>query len=341
MSLKKRNDTLLAALQQLCSLGLPSEAVMPDLLQGLSRWMSTDNGQFVWVDANQRPCKFYCDAGEANTWQSYLALFDHLTIPGWSGREWFRRNDRATLVGGFHDKGYYRSSFYGEVMSSVGGECSICIPIRDAGGTVYGSLGLNRDSHSHPFTDTERERYEQFAAHLSLLFSKPLDPDANAFERIGEQGMAIFDYAGELLYGDDTARQLLFLAGHSKLTGVAGTRKEVGVEMQIRRVCLSLQSIARGTPAAAPTFDLQTDWGRLVFSARLMSSSSNDGGAVGMDIVRYIPRRVAVWRRISSLDLPLRQRQVCLEFVENRSLSDIASLLGIGRTTVVEYVNKL
>lgn len=60
-----------------------------------------------------------------------------------------------------------------------------------------------------------------------------------------------------------------------------------------------------------------------------------------MDIVRYIPRRVAVWRQIRSLDLPLRQRQVCLEFVENRSLSDIATLLGVSRHTVVDYVNKI
>ncbi|MDD2761279.1 MAG: helix-turn-helix transcriptional regulator [Methylomonas sp.] len=338
----KRDDALLASLQQLCSLGLPSEAVMPDLLKGLSRWMGCDNGQFIWVDARQRPCHFYCDAGDASTWQDYLSIFDQLGIPGWNSLDWYQRNERATLVGGRHDKGYYRSSFYGEIMHAVGGECSICIPIRDAEGLVRGSIGLNRQTEVHAFTDADSRSYEQFAAYLSLLFSTPIDAEASNFERIGERGMAVFDYEGNLLYGDDAGRQLLFLTGYPKFRRLDQNAKSLGVETKIRRICASLQNIVRGKPAPAPAFELRTPWGRIDFRARLLSSFvENGGGAIGMDIVRYIPRRIAYWRQISSLDLPLRQRQVCLEFVENRSLTDIASRLGISRHTVIDHVNKL
>lgn len=338
----KRDDALLASLQQLCNLDLPSETVMPDLLKGLSRWMGCDNGQFIWVDAKQRPCNFYCDAGDAATWQDYLSIFDQLAIPGWRTLDWYQTNDRSTLVGGRNDKEYYRSSFYGEIMHAVGGECSICIPIRDAAGLVRGSIGLNRQTNVHAFTDVDSQRYEQFASHLSLLFSTPLDADTSNFERIGERGMAVFDYEGHLLYSDDAGRQLLFLTGYPKFRRCNQIAKSPGVETKIRRICESLQSIARGKPAPAPAFELSTPWGRIDFRARLLSSTTDSsGGTIGMDIVRYIPRRIALWRQISSLELPLRQRQVCLEFVENRSLSDIASRLGISRHTVIDHVNKL
>ncbi|MCQ8181296.1 helix-turn-helix transcriptional regulator [Methylomonas sp. SURF-1] len=338
----KRDDALLASLQQLCSLGLASETVMPDLLKGLSRWMGCDNGQFVWVDAQQRPCNFYCDAGDASIWQNYLSIFDQLGIPGWKTLDWYQQSERATVVGGRHDQGYYRSSFYGEIMHAVGGECSICIPIRDSGGLVRGSIGLNRQTSVHAFNDADRLDYEQFASHLSLLFSNCIEPEASNFQRIGERGIAVFDYAGKLLYSDDPGRQLLFLTGYPKIRRLDHNANTPGVEINIRRICSSLQSIARGKPAQAPAFEWVTAWGRIGFRGRLLSSTTeNNGGTIGMDIVRYIPRRIAFWRQISSLDLPLRQRQVCLEFVENRSLTDIAKRLGISRNTVIDHVNKL
>lgn len=342
MTPQKRNNSLLADLQQLCSLGMPSELVVPDLLKGLTQWMSADNGQFIWVDAEQRPCNFYCGSGEEAAWRNFPKLIDQLFIPGWNLRDWYRRNDRATLVGGMGDKSYYRSSFYGEIMRAVGGECSICIVIRDVGGRVRGSMGLNRDRKNHPFTSAECKRYEQFGAYLGLLFADANEADAAGGERIGERGMAVFDYAGKLLYGDDAARQLLFLAGHSKLTRSEAGPQTMGVEVHIRRVCAALQGIEHGKTAAAPFFELHTPWGRIAFRARLMPAYNSDrDGAIGMDVVRFIPRRMAVWRQIRGLGLPLRQRQVCLDFADNRSLSDIASRLGISRNTVIGHLDRL
>jgi hypothetical protein len=346
MTHKKRNDSTLASLQHLCSLGLPSEAVIPDLLQGLNAWISADNGQFIWIDADLNPCNFYCNADEVAFWQTFSAQVDHMSVSGnpeQNFKKWFLFRDTALAVGGTDDAiGYYRSSFYGEVMRPCGGECSMAIPIRDSTGAPRASLGLNRDRRSHPFTVLERKRYEQFASHLSLLFSTPLDPTAMASERIGERGMAVFDDAGKLLHGDETARQLLFLAGHPKLTRAGGGHEDASVESRIRRTCAALRSIVNGVPTAPPTFARVTPWGRIVFRAhRLSSFAPDDDHAIGMDIVRYIPRRIATWLQIRALDLPPRLRQVCLEFAENRSLSDIAALLDISRHTVIDHVNKI
>ncbi|MDD2761342.1 MAG: helix-turn-helix transcriptional regulator [Methylomonas sp.] len=342
MTPQKRNNSLLAELQQLCSLGMPSELVMPDLFKGLTQWMSADNGQFIWVDAEQRPCNFYCGSGEATTWRNFPELIDQLFIPGWNLRDWYRRNDSATLVGGIDDKNYYRSSFYGEIMRAVGGECSMCIVIRDAGGRVRGSMGLNRDRKNHPFTSAESKRYEQFGLHLGQLFADADQAEAAGGERIGERGMAVFDYAGKLLYGDEAARQLLFLAGHSQLTRSEAGRQSISVDVHIRRVCTALQRIEHGKPAVPPWFELHTPWGRIAFHARSMPAYIADrDGAIGMDVVRYIPRRMAVWRQIRGLGLPLRQRQVCLDFADNCSLSDIASRLGISRNTVIGHLDRL
>lgn len=52
-------------------------------------------------------------------------------------------------------------------------------------------------------------------------------------------------------------------------------------------------------------------------------------GAIGLDVVRYIPRRMAVWRQVS------------LDFADNRSLSEIASRLGISRNTVIGHLDRL
>jgi hypothetical protein len=342
MTHKKRSDSTLASLQHLCSLGLPSETVIPDLLQGLNAWMSADNGQCAWVDAALNPCNFYCNADEAAFMQTFSAQVEHLTIPGQKPYKSFLLKDTATVVGGPDAKSYYRSSYYNEVMRACGGECTLAVPIRDSAGVPRASLGLNRDRRSHPFTALERARYEQFAPHLSLLFSTPLDPTAMTPERIGERGMAVFDYAGKLLHGDDVARQLIFLAGHPKWAHASGKREDASVESRIRRICAALQNIVNGVPAAPPTFSRITPWGRFVFRAhRLSSFTTGNDPAIGMDIVRYIPRRIATWRQIHTLDLPPRLRQVCLEFAENRSLSEIAALLGISRNTVIDHVNKI
>jgi biotin operon repressor len=339
---RKRSNSTLASLQHLCSLGLPSEAVMPDLLQGLSAWMSADNGQCAWVDAALNPRHFYCNADELAFMQTFSARVEHLAVPGQESYKSFLLKDISMVQGGPDAKEYYRSSYYNEVMRACGGECTLAVPIRDPAGVPRASIGLNRDRRSHPFTALERRRYEQFVSHLSLLFSTPPDPAAMASERIGERGMAVCDYAGKFLYGDETARQLLFLAGHPKLARASGTREDASVESRIRRTCAALQDIVNGVPAAPPTFSLATPWGRIVFRARRLSSfTAGNDQAIGMEIVRYIPRRIAIWRQIRMLDLSPRLRQVCLEFAENRSLSDIAALLGISRHTVIDHVNKI
>lgn len=344
MKNKKQHDRTLASLQHLCSLGLPSETVMPDLLPGLSAWMAADNGQFIWLDVAQQPSHFYCHAGDAAFWQIFSARIDALSVSERSGMnmKWFLARNTPLAVGGSGDSlGYYRSSFYRKVMRYVGGECSMCIPIRDSAGMPRAQIGINRDRRSHPFDALEQQRYGQFASHLSLLFSQPSDSKAMTFERAAEGGMAVFDVAGRPLHSDDIARQLLFLSGHPQFVPAGNRSRNPDLDARIRQICGVLHDIANGVPAAAPAFSQTMPWGRFVFRAHRLSPLAGDEHLIGMDIARYIPRRIATWRQISKLDLPLRQRQVCLEFAENRSLSDIAALLGISRNTVIDHVNRI
>lgn len=345
MKSKKRSDTLLASLQQLCCLGLASELVVPDLLKGLIKWISADNAQFMWVDKRLNPSNFYCNSDEATFLLTFSARLEHMTVPGQTSYKHFLSQGTVTTVGGSDDREYYQCTYYHEVMRACGGECTVAIPIRDANGVPRSSLGLNRSLRSQPFSDLERKRCAAFSPYLSLLFAPtPASTAIAAPQRIGEQGMAVYDAEGNLLHCDGVARQLIFLAGHLKLCRATDWRRNIELDSRIRRICTVLQSISQGTPAAAPpSFSIDTPWGRIVFSARLLSFSAanSPSQAIGMDVVRYIPRRIANWRQIATLDLSLRQRQVCLEFVENRSLSDIATMLGISRNTVIDYVNTI
>ena len=340
----KRGDVVLASLQQLCSMGLSSEMAMPALLEALPRWLPTDIAQFFWVDDKLQPVNYHCNTDHIRAADYFADHCEHLDIPEMPSYADFLRHHASMTHGGPHDPGYFGSAFYNEVARDMGGECLLCIVVRDSHqGLPRGSLCLIRDKRMRPFTAQERQQGEMLAAHVSLLFSQPSPSVSEQVERCAAQGMALLERDGNLAYCDDTARRLLFLAGHPGFNASAMARQHgQTLSRQLRQLCATLDNMFAGRPSAPPTFSIRLPAGRFVFRARQLSQAGGARqGVIGLDIAHYLPRRVVTWRRVQAFELPPRLQQVCIEFAEGTSLSEIAALLGISRHTVIDHVNRI
>lgn len=346
MTESRRTDGVLAGLQQLCGLSLSSEMAMPELLNALPRWIPADAAQFFWVDAGLQPTHYFCSTAHLDAAEEFAGRSEDLDIPGMPSFSSYLRRHASMTHGGPEDPGYFRSVIYNEVIRPTGtGESLICAVVRDVAGQPRGSISLGRSKRHHPFTAQERRGMEMLARHVGQIFSPAAEALAWEEECRDAQGTALLDPQGQPTHCDETARRLLFLAGHPGFATRAMARLHgEGVAHQLRRLCMNLGSLFAGRPAAPAACSIRLPSGRFVFRARRLAASRNPGadpGLIGLDITHYLPRRVVVWRRLQELNLPARLQQVCLEFAAGRSMTEIAEQLGISRHTVIDHVNRI
>ncbi|MDO9405825.1 MAG: helix-turn-helix transcriptional regulator [Polaromonas sp.] len=332
----------LASIRQLCCLDLPEELLIPKFLDGLRDWLPSHNSHFYWADPKTlQPVNYYGDGfGKLDTVRRFITHTSQMDHPGLAVA--FPEVMRHHTSGTFGCDGpdaplYLKSDMYGEVMKPFDGRYVLYLVVRNIHGQPRGLLSMLRHPSDKAFSKSDHQKLLQLEPYLRHAFSAA-PQQGRAAESRDSQGMAVLSRGGALLFQDDQARRLLYLASQERL-GAAGLfhLDAHGLTPELRRLQQRLVGIFDERAASPPVFECSNRWGRFVFRGSWLEGSGER--AVGVTVTHHIPRTLRAWQGLHGLDLAPRQQQVALLYSEGKTLADISAELNISRNTVSDHVD--
>lgn len=328
-----RFQNIIAGVRHLCSLGLAAEILVPQFLIELEQAIPADIHHFSWFDTELRPIRLFCNRPELHGYMPFLVDFlnqQPIGTPAWE-------DAKSSLVR------RCPNPLIAEVLDFIDQE------MRRPLGTPHelreflfhpfgaqGSIGLWRSGRCG-FTSAEAELLRDASRYLSYALAMPPETDLPRVEG-DDSGLVLLDAKGVVIDADPAARRLLALAKNPSST----IPLDVVGDEPLAEVFASLGRLSRGEASRPPEIFLHNHWGLFRFRAHwLHLPAAGDLGLVAVTVSRFIPRRLALWRAVVALHLPVRQSEVCLWFAEGFSLSEIAERLNLSRHTVVDHMRRL
>ncbi len=322
-------------------MGMPEELFMAKFLEGARDWLGADTGHFIWCDHQNREPVNYSGDGftDISAVQRFFSHNSKITYPGVmpAFTDLMRSSSSGTL--GCNESNaqvYVRSDLYQDVMRPCDGRYMLYLVARDVQGSPKGLLSLLRSSSDKPFSSSDHKKLIQIEPYLRYALSGEAG-GAAMFDSADHEGMVVLDQKGTLLFQDNGARRLLWMASHDRIDRNALIHLDLHNTTPIlRRLHHRLVAVFEGHEAGPSFFECSNGWGRFVFRGSWLAGPGQS--AIGIRVRHYIPRALKAWTGLHRLDLAPRQQQVALLFSEGLTVSEISERLGISRHTVPEYV---
>jgi hypothetical protein len=240
-------STARITLRQLSQLGLPAPLVLPSLLPVLREVVRADHAAF-----------FFCDAG-GNITNLYA---ERLLPPDVQARYHDKHNDaqfrrhylarvaaasavsRRSVSDAERQLDYYR-----EVLKPLEVEHFLYAIVR-AGSRVIGQLSLYRGAGSGPFTDSDAEHLLEVLHYLGAALATPSPSvEAATLAQSAEEGLAVFDSFGQVLFADAAWGRLVRMAEGNAITPAHGAARNAFAATFCRRDAGGGRGVAeRGAP---------------------------------------------------------------------------------------------
>jgi len=337
-------------LEQLCCLGLPAGALVPELLARLHDEVASHWNHLFWFDR---------EADIVDAYAESPAFYDALPL---YYAEFYQRGEYE-LIGASHkvfmrqpavvedmrgvvrdDRKVERSGMYNELLRPLGIYNPVYVKVRE-GGRPVAMVQLNMDASQRDVDAAARRRLERLAPFIAHGLAAPKSFPLHGFED-DDSGVLVFDRSGVLQHVSPSARKLLFLATHAE----AGPReirrsapRRMHVPEAVQRLCADVQGALEGRAEgrAAPTHFIDNRWGRFAFRAYPLDPVRRDDGRIGVVVQRQVPTAVALWREIRKLGLPAKRAEVCFHLANGRAYSDIAKAMSVSINTVTWHVREI
>jgi DNA-binding CsgD family transcriptional regulator len=335
-----------AAVRELCSLGLPSELFVPALLEAMHAVIPSSRNLFDWIDSggrieryyfegaiDSRIAKLYFDEFYNRRESEAMPRFSDVALGG-SVIRGARELDRTS---------FYDSALYNEIWRPQDLHYHLEAIIRRADGKALGSMVLYREKTDPIFTREE----EALLATLVPYIARAMQLQTKRREHVQEQfvgsrrrALVNMDPHGRILHLSRDAHKLLLLA-HGNITPRA-----VGVEPcaeDFPTLTVLCRTLARSTDAPRPVLaTLDNDWGRFEFHALSMEpAGAEQAPMIAVTIQHMEPTEVFKARALQSAPLSITQKKVCALLLGGLSQRDIAAHLGVAPSTVVDHVRKI
>lgn len=294
-----------ARIQQLCSLGLGGQAVMPAVLKELHGLIPSSANSFFWCDA---------DGNFSNVYDEN---------PG-------------SAKGGDFDT----SDLSDEALRNPGCHGPLRLVVRH-NGRALGALQLWR-SRGHPaFTAREMRRLAVLEPDIARALNQADDLTVPLVDS-GESGLLIADHQGRLVHMSPHGRRLLFYCNHPRVAPDKRARRALVLPPAVIRLCKGLgEGFDRNPRARAATPHHRNAWGGFSFRLHWLESLDDGPRLIGIVIARREPLPVRLLERMAPLSLTRRQTQLCLMMVTGYSYKEIARRLGIVERTVITHAQQV
>lgn len=333
---------VLAHIQQISCLGLPSEVAIPAMLDSLEMLVPASNVSFVWTDAGGRIQNLYVREPVFSAIDFLLHSSSQLE-PDFS----FQKQATSELSTGFIARfrgstDYFSTVAYNEIFKPCGMTEVYDLILKDHQGSR--GVGMIGRLSPTPFTAEERNRIEALRPWLLHALDAPPVEALNSAET-GEEAILLCDQQGRIVEMGPNARKLLLYAGNGQIA--PGARiASLGDAMpeSVRRVCHNLAAVQAGRATGVPSARLNTPWGAFNFRAHLMGGGSSGvaaGDLLAVVIRRERPLPLQLHDRVGTLPLTPRQRQVAVRIGLGRSPESIQRDLELSAGTYRRHAEEI
>jgi DNA-binding CsgD family transcriptional regulator len=325
-------STARVTLRQLCNLGLPGPLVLPSLLPVLRQVVKADHAAF-----------FYCDARG-----SILNLYaERLLPPSVQARYHDRHNDtqfrqhyleRAAAARAVSRRSVTpeerAQDYYREVLQPLGIEHFLYAIVR-SGSRVLGQLSLYRGEQGPAFAERDEAQLQEVLHYLGEALAMPSPhAAAAALEQSVEEGLAVFDPAGQIVYSDASWDRLIRMAEGNPITPATALHE---TQTLPRFVAAVLEAIDASPQALHRT---DTAWGSFAFRRHQLTGPEGQA-ARGLIVSRLSAEPLRLTEGAADLGLSPKQREVALLLAQGKSNQDIASALSVTLNTASYHVKQV
>lgn len=328
----------LAYLRQLCCLGLPKEIAVAEFIRSVHPLIPSENNVFIFVNALGYPVYpimevFLPETLEPATEQmpKFYNKLDNARLGLDSGAI-------VTDIAAFCDD-FYQSDMYNLVWRPANQHFMMMTDIYRHQ-RFMGRLMLFRPKNASPFKVSDQNFCRQLRPYLAHALHDSTQVNL-AFQTSGGNGLVIADKTGRILYLSDRAKYLLLLATQSP-SHSAHHLKNFQLPAAMSAICKNLDGIFKNKSSPVPTFTVNNNDGRFIFTAYwLESHNSEQGGLVGVAIEHQEPEVLKVLRVLKDLSLSPTQKEVALMMTQGLNNPEIGQRLHIKQTTVKDHISKI
>lgn len=339
--MRVKHAATVAHFRRLCCLELPSQTVVPALLQVLHELIPADTARFIWCDAYGRISGIYAEnADEYIIGERFFREYGGKVDDVWPD---FAMVARCGPSVGFtlpYQTGtFYDSDYYNLFERPMGVHHLLDAVIADERGPL-GCVILTRGSRATLFSPAEQATL----ASLTRYFVHALRTPGRAcfpYEACARSGMAIVDRHGRIRFADAKGLHLLMMASQG-LAPRQGPPAHMSLPADAMRVCKALEQVRCAETGPPPSRLEVTPWGLFEYRASwLRDRQAENESLVAIRIDLHAPRNLELTLRMRTLGLSARQQDVCQLLIEGLSKTQIAIRLGVRTTTVVDHLDKI
>jgi DNA-binding CsgD family transcriptional regulator len=326
--------------RRLCSLGCDPRVIIPQVTEVLRKIAGAEWGMFFYADEHFGLSDVYSENQTVlDVMPAYFAHVHNTSNQEVLGVDFTSamRRGRGYENSLQYDKALLGSVIYGELWRPTGIRHSLELTASD-GRRGWGSLQLARPPGSHPFTARNHADIKPFGRHIAHAISCPkqksfLDADS------ATTALAVTDEKGKILLRTGEVSKLLGLA--------CGTSTARRIDSELPDCVAPLLNVFnhiwRGVPVPPAVMEHRNASGRFVFKAYRfdINETYKPGLSVAIYIEHYAPLELEVEKRGFELGLSERQREIGIHLLLGRSHREIAQLLNVGESTVIDHVRKM
>lgn len=326
------SSTARVTLRQLCHLGLPGPLVLPSLLPVLRQIVQADHAAFFYCDPRGSITNLYAErmlppAVQARYHDRHNdAQFRALYLERVSAR---RPVSRRSVSPEERDQDYYR-----DVLQPLAVEHFLYAIVR-SGAKVLGQLSLYRGGQSTGFSVQDEDLLQEVLHYLGEALAVPSPPLAvGVLERAVEEGLAVFDDAGRIIFSDQPWDRLIRLAEGNPITPATALHETLSLPQFVAAVLQAIEA----SPLAVHRTD--TTWGSFAFRRHDLLGAEGTS-ARGLIVSRLSSEPLRLTEGAADLGLSPKQREVALLLAKGKSNPEIARELNITLNTANYHVKQV
>ena len=345
-----RSDTgaskrVLARIQRLCCLGIGGEMLVPHLMREVRSLVPSRHGVFYWAGSNFEITNTYHTLPPAIMKLFFEEFFmtDRQTsvvktlgvCKDWSPFTVVRQLEQNLVV---DRPTFLRSEFYNDLWRTAEIHETLTLVVRLAG-RLHGWLDVCRAAGEPPFGLHDIKMLEAIVGFVAHGMTRVMAGE-EVFTDSEDRALLVADPDGTVRHADGFARGLLTMALNPRLSPKTHWRGLSGPIPELVRLHRMLAATANGEIGQPPpVLRLRNPWGEFVLRAYWLGATDGTEQTrhIGVIVERRVPRALALSRRVESLPLTAREKQLCLLLARDQSGQKLADGMGLAASTVITH----
>jgi DNA-binding CsgD family transcriptional regulator len=331
----------IASIRSLCALGLPSEQLIPAILEALHPIIPSACNLFDWTDARGNLVRYYFEGPiEPEVTRRYFEEF-HNRREQEAMPAFHQVLDHAVVrsAAELDNPVFFGSALYQEIWRPQGLYYRVEAIIHDSHRQPLGSLVLYRAPGDTLFTAQEEALLGALVPYIARGLQAECVLPQDYARHPSRRALVSMSSEGDLQQGSRDAHKMLLLAHGGITPDTAGRAPH---RRTYPTLGMLVEQVQRNPSVHSASVTIENAWGRFVFEAEpLQSLDPAAPSTIHVTIHHDEPRIVAQRRALDTLPLSVAQREVCSLLHAGYAHAAIATALSVAPSTVADHVRKI